>query len=275
MNRVDDFFILLIWVCIWVLSGFLSGCREQTAATPATTPTAYVAPGVNSGLDGLGKGPTPVLLGSAGEYVILAETTILTDGGSTVAGNLGIRPAVAAQDYGEPSLYNPIQFSTVPQVLGHIFAAEYAAQTPAKLTRAIVEMQAAYADAAGRKAGFTELGAGIIGGMTLAPGTYNWSTALLIPASITLKGGPNDVWIFQVGQGVIQAPAARVVLSGGARAKNIYWQVAGSVEVKSSAHMEGVILSQGEITLGRGASANSRLLTQSGVSLDANAVTQP
>ena len=275
VNRWGNIFILLSWLMISVLSGFVTGCGEHAVNSSGAITTANMATGGNGGLDGLGKGPAPVLLGSAGDFVILAKSAVLTSGGSTVAGNLGVKPAVEEERGGLSSVYEPIQFSSAPQIFGHVFAAEDSVRSPEKLIEALAGMDAAYADAAGRKADFKELGAGIIGGMTLVPGTYNWSTALLIPSSITLAGGPNDVWIFQVAQGVVQASAARVILSGGARAKNIFWQVAGSLKVESSAHTEGVILSKGAITLGTGASANSRLLAQSTVSLDANVVTQP
>lgn len=139
-----------------------------------------------------------------------------------MAGNLGVSPAIASHTGKIPLLAAPIKFSTSPEVYGHIFAGDYVTQTLAKLAAAILEMQTAYADAAARKPDFTELGAGIIGGMTLAPATYKWSAAVLIPPSITLSGGPDDVWIFQVAQGVIQASAARVILIGGACAKNIF-----------------------------------------------------
>jgi Ice-binding-like len=275
MNRPHNILKSRSWIMTLLLTAFVAGCGDRTASTVTTASPAIVATSANTGLAGLGKGPVPVLLGTAGDYVILAKSAISTAGGSTVAGNLGVSPAVASHISEFSLLAAPIQFSISPQVYGHIFAADYAVQTPAKLAAAIVEMQTAYADAAGRKPDFTELGAGIIGGMTLAPATYKWSTAVLIPTSITLSGGPDDVWIFQVAQGVIQASAARVILIGGARAKNIFWQVAGAVEVGSAAHTEGVILSQSSITLGTGASATSRLLAQSTVSLDANAVTQP
>jgi len=258
-----------------LLTALVAGCGDRAASTVTTASPSIVATGANTGLAGLGKGPAPVLLGAAGDYVILAKSAISTAGGSTVTGNLGVIPAVASHSGGVPLLAEPIHFSSSPRVYGHIFAGDYAVQTPAKLAAAIDGMQSAYADAAGRKPDFTELGAGIIGGMTLAPATYKWSTAVLIPTSITLSGGPDDVWVFQVAQGVIQASAARVILSGGARAKNIFWQVAGAVEVGSAAHTEGVFLSQSSIKLGTGASATGRLLAQSTVSLDANAVTQP
>lgn len=166
-------------------------------------------------------------------------------------------------------------FSTSTQVTGNVYAADYAVPTPANLTTAVTNMLTAYTDAAGRAPDFTELGAGNIGGMTLPAGTYKWSTGVTIPTNVTLNGGPNDVWIFQIAQGITQASAAQVILTGGALAKNVFWQSFGLVDIGTTAHMEGVILSQTAITLRTGASANSRLLAQTAVTLDANAVTQP
>lgn len=258
-----------------LLAALVSGCGEHASTTVAAAPSAKMKAGSNTGLNGLGKGPAPVLLGMAGDYVILAKSAISSAGGSTVTWNLGVSPAAGGQLSGLSTLPAPIKFSSSPQVSGHIFAVDHTVQSPAKLSAANIDLHNAYADAAARKPDVTELGAGIIGGMTLAPGTYKWNTAVLIPTSVTLNGGANDVWIFQVGQGVIQSSAARVILSGGARSRNIFWQVAGAVEVKSAAHTVGIILSQRSITLGTDASASGRLLAQATVNLDANIVTQP
>ena len=275
MSTNNNSFKSYCYIAPFLLSALVAGCGERASTTDAASPSAKMNAGSNTGLNAMGKGPAPVLLGTAGDYVILAKSSISSAGGSTVTGNLGVSPVAEGQLSGLSTLAAPIQFSSSPQVSGHIFAVDYAVQTPAKLSAANVDLHSAYADAAARKPDVTELGAGIIGGMTLAPGTYKWSTAVLIPTSVTLNGGANDVWIFQIGQGVIQSSAARVILSGGARASNIFWQVAGAVEVKSAAHTEGIILSQRSITLGTGASASGRLLAQAAVNLDANIVTQP
>lgn len=137
-------------------------------------------------------------------------------------------------------------------------------------------MQTAYTDAAGRLfPNFTELGAGEIGGLTLAPGLYKWRTPVLISTDVTVSGGPNDVWIFQIAGNLKQASATKVILKGGARAKNIFWQVSGTVALGTTADFEGVILGKTLISLKTGASANSRLLAQTAVTLQMNAVTQP
>ena len=137
-------------------------------------------------------------------------------------------------------------------------------------------MALAYTDAAGRtSADFIELGADQIGGLTLAPGLYKWSTDVSISEDVTLSGGPNDVWIFQVAGKLKQANATRVILAGGALPKNIFWQVAGAVTLGTTAQFEGIVLAKTMIAVNTGASVNGRLLAQTAVTLQMNAITQP
>jgi hypothetical protein len=143
------------------------------------------------------------------------------------------------------------------------------------MTTAVSDMELAFTDAAGRAPNVTELGAGDIGGMTLNPGVYPWATGLLIPTDLTLKGSANGVWIFQIAQDLTVSSDTQVVLAGGALTKNVFWQVAGQVQLGTTAHFEGIILSQTAVTLGTGASINGRLLAQTAVNLDANTVVEP
>ena len=136
-------------------------------------------------------------------------------------------------------------------------------------------MQLAFTDAAGRAPGVTELGAGNIGGMNLAPGVYKWGTGLLIPANITLTGTATAVWIFQIAQNLTISNGTKILLAGGALPKNIFWQVSGLADIGTTAHCEGVILTQTAITLRTGASINGRLLAQTAVNLDSNFVVEP
>jgi hypothetical protein len=246
-----------------------SGAVLGSAANPTTA-------GAGTGSGGAGKGPSPVVLGAAGSYVILAKAAISSTGVTAITGDVGLSPAAASFITGFSLVADATNvFSTSPLVTGQLFAADYTAPTPSNLTTAVNNMLTAYTDAAGRAPDYNELGTGNIGGMVLAPATYKWSTGVLIPADVTLNGGPNDVWIFQIAQGITQASAARVILTGGALPKNIFWQVFGAVDIGTTAHMEGVILSQTSINMRTGATANSRLLAQTAVTLDAIAVTQP
>ncbi|MBM2855035.1 MAG: Big 5 protein [Steroidobacteraceae bacterium] len=224
-----------------------------------------------------GAGPAPVSLGTAGNFVILAKSGISTVPSSAVTGDIGVSPIDSTAITGFSLVLDATgTFSTASQVVGMAFAADYTSPTPANLTTAVSNMEAAYTDAAGRSLpDFTELGSGDISGLTLVPGLYKWGTGVLISTDVTLNGGPNDVWIFQIAGGITQASGVRVLLAGGALPKNIFWQSSGVVALDTTAHMEGVILAQTAITLATGATVNGRLLSQTAVTLDASTVTQP
>jgi len=226
--------------------------------------------------DGNTASPLVVNLGTAGNYAILAKTGISTVPTSAVTGNLGISPAAATFITGFSLTADPTNvFSTSQQVTGSVYAADYATPTPSNLTTAIGDMQTAYTDAAGRSAGVTELGAGNIGGMTLTAGVYKWGTGLLIPTDMTLSGSGTDVFIFQIAQNMTMSNAAKISLTGGALPKNVFWQVAGSADLGTTAHLEGVILSMTAISLRTGASLHGRLLAQTAVSLDGSTIVAP
>ncbi len=225
----------------------------------------------------LAKGPAPVPLGAASSFVILAKSGIDTVPASAVTGDIGVSPIARGGLTGWSETVDASNvFSTSPQVTGKLFASDYAVPTPTNLTTAVSNMESAYTDAAGRTTpNFTELGAGDISGLTLEPGLYKWGTDLLINTDITLNGGPNDVWIFQIGGKLTQANAAKIILTGGALPKNIFWQSFGVVTIGTTAHFEGIILSQSSIALDTGASINGRLLAQTAVTIKASIVTQP
>ncbi len=226
--------------------------------------------------DGGNPQTSSVPLGGAGTFAILAKSGISTVPSSVITGEVGLSPAAATFITGFSLVSDATNtFSTSPQVTGNIFASDYTSPTPARLTTAVGDMELAFTAAAGRPASTTELGAGNIGGMTLTAGVYKWGTGLLIPTNVTLKGTANEVFIFQIDQDLTMSSGARVVLSGGVQAKNVYWQVAGRVELNTTAHAEGIILSKTAITLATGASVNGRLLAQTAVNLDASTVTQP
>lgn len=167
-------------------------------------------------------------------------------------------------------------FSTSPQIVGKAFAANYAVPTPSNLTTAVSNMETAYTDAAGRPTpDFLELGSGNIGGKTLAPGLYKWTSSITIPADVVLNGGANDVWIFQTTGDISMDASKQVILSGGARAKNVFWQVAGKGAFGAGSHFEGILLCKTEVTLQTGATMNGRILAQTMVALQKATVSQP
>lgn len=221
----------------------------------------------------------PVLLGSSGEFVILAKTAISTVPASSISGHIGVSPAAASYITGFALIAEPgNMFATSTQVVGggKVFAANYAVPVPTLLTTAVLDMQTAYTDTAGRVTPeYLNLGSGNIGGLTLAPGLYNWGSSVAVPADVEIAGGVNDVWIFQMSGDLVMAAGKRITLSGGAQAKNIFWQVAGQVLIGTTAHFEGVVLSQTAITLQTGASLNGRALAQTMVALDSTTLVPP
>ena len=216
-----------------------------------------------------------VNLGTSGNYVILAKTAITNVPTSAITGDLGLSPAATSYITGL-SLTNATGFATSAQVTGKIFAADMVTPTSINLTTAVENMITAYNDAAGRPfPDFNELGTGNIGGKTLTPGVYKWTNTVTIPSNVTISGNATDIWIFQIAGNLTMSSAVRVNLSGGALAKNIFWQVAGQATFGPTSHFEGVILSKKDITFQTGASINGRVLAQTLVALDKNAITMP
>jgi hypothetical protein len=221
---------------------------------------------------------TELSLGSARNFAILAKSGISTVPASAITGNLGLSPAAASFITGFSLTADSTNvFSTSTQVTGRVFAADYASPTPSNLTTAVLDMQTAYTAAAGRApgGGNTNLGAGNIGGLTIAPGVYNWTTSVTIPTDVTISGTATDVWIFQIAGNLTQSNATNVTLAGGALAKNIFWQVSGAMSVGTTAHFEGIALVQTAIAMGTNSTANGRLLAQTAVTLDQTTVVQP
>jgi len=216
----------------------------------------------------------PVNLGTAGNFVILAKTGISTTGTTAIVGNIGVSPIAATAVTGFGLILDRSgQFSTSSRVVGKVYAANYAVPTPTMMTTAISNMQTAYTNAAGRTLpDKTELGAGNIGGMTLAPGLYKWSSGVIIPSDVTLSGGANDVWIFQIAQNLVVSSGKKVILSGGAQAKNVFWQVAGQTILGTTSVFNGIILSKTLIAMNAGATLNGKALSQTAVTLIANNV---
>jgi hypothetical protein len=92
-------------------------------------------------------------------------------------------------------------------------------------------------------------------------------------SNVSLTGGPNDVWIFQVSQGLIVASGVQIILAGGALPQNIYWQVFAAADLGTTSQFKGTIISQTSIVMKTGASINGKLLAGTAVNLDHNTVT--
>lgn len=210
---------------------------------------------------------------SALDYVILAKSAVSNVPTSSVTGNIGLSPAATSFITGF-SLVNATGYATSAQVKGSLFAADMAPPTNTNLTAAVTDMLARYTAAkglatSGPAATYLDLGGGTIGASTpvLAPGVYTWTTSLSITGNIAISGGSSATWTFQVQGGLTTASGVHVVLSGGAQAENIVWQVSGATTTGSNSVFEGIILDQTAISLGVGSTLNGRALAQTAVNL--------
>lgn len=271
MNRFGSSTRPLAWLAALALAAVMSGCGDggggAVAGAGAGQPTAA---GAGTGVGGAGQGPAPVNLGAAGSFVILAESEITNVPTSAVTGDVGLSPATGA-GIG----------LTCAQVTGVIYSVDAAGPLPCTvtdatlLTSAIGAKGTAYTDANGRAPDYTELGGGNIGGRNLGPATYKWGTGVLIDSNLTLTGGPNDVWIFQIAQGLTVASGVQIILAGGALPENIFWATFAAADFDTTSKFKGVVMSQTAIVLKTGATLDGRMLAGTAVNLDQNVVTQP
>lgn len=246
---------------------------------PSTTFTACITTGVNdlagnalaSAFDWTfttaaePEEQTSVDLRSAGTFAILAGAgvTNVNNPGTTINGDIGTSPTPAVGGF-PPGVLN-----------GTLHAADPIAEL-AKL-----DLTAAYNDAAGRSLNVVTIADGELGGLTLAPGLYMSAPGSFAITSVDLtldaQGDANAVYIFQMPSSTLTVGNGRqVILSGGARAANIYWQVGTSATLGTTSVFKGTIMADQAITLETGATLDGRALARiAAVSLDTNVITIP
>jgi hypothetical protein len=238
--------------------------EDQNATATVTTQTAF------SG---------QINLGTAGDFSILAKSGISTTGTTAIEGNIGVSPIASTAITGFALAMDATnQFSRTPTVNGRVYASDYAIPTPSKMTNAVNDMEAAYTAANNLTSPTPIVGLndGDISGKTLKPGIYKWSTGLLISETgVTLSGGPNDTWVFQIAQDLTLNSGARITLKGGAQAKNITWVVGGQATLGTTTHLCGTVLSKTLISLNTGADVTGRLFAQTAVTLNASTLNIP
>lgn len=217
----------------------------------------------------------PVNLGTAAGFAVLAKAAISTVPPSAITGDIGVSPAAQTFITGF-SLTTNTGFATSPQVTGKIYAADQTPPTPSNMTTAISDMELAYTDAAGRQnPDFTEHLVGHIGGSTLEPGLYKWTSTVDAAGGFELSGSQSDVWIFQIAGNLDIANGVIMTLTGGAQASNVYFQVAGAITIGSTAQLQGNFLTATAVNFGTGASLLGRALAQTQVVLDQNTIVKP
>ena len=228
-------------------------------------------------------GPIIPNFGGAGDFSILTKSGISSTGITAVQGNIGVSPAAASAITGFGLIMDTNGQSShttiATHVTGKVYASDYAPPTPSNLTVAISNMETAYTTANNlvTPAPIVNQGAGNLSGLTLAPGLYKWSTGVKINsgATVTLSGGPNDTWVFQIAQDLTLDPSSQVKLIGGAQAKNIIWVVAGQAVLNTNTVLYGNILSKTLISLNTGSKVTGGLFAQTAVTLNTATVVKP
>jgi hypothetical protein len=207
----------------------------------------------------LGAAEKPVYLGSAATFAVLGASTVTSTGPSVINGNLGVWPGTAYVAGTPPAKVN-----------GTIHTGDVVAH------HAQASLAIAYKDAAGRTTNPIKV-AGDLGGQTLAPGLYKSTSTLAITGDLALdaRGNPNAVFIFQIKSGLTVATGGRVVLMGGAKASNVFWQVGSSATLGTGSAFKGTVMAYASITMATSARLDGRALAQhAAITLDTNTVTK-
>jgi len=212
-----------------------------------------------SALAGLPGGiEPPVTLGSLSGFRVLAGSTVTNTGPTTVDGDIGVWAGSAVVGFPPGTLTGTIYTGPGPG--------------PAATTQS--DLTIAYNEAAGKPPGTSV--SGNIGGLTLAPGVFTSTSSLAISSgdlTLTALGDSNAVFIFQIPSTLTVTSGRQVILTGGAQAANVFWQVGSSATLGTSSDFSGIIMALASITLDTGAVLHGRALASTGgVTLDSSTV---
>lgn len=201
---------------------------------------------------------TAVGLGTATSYSVLAGSAVTNTGPSTLQGDLGVSPGTAITGF-PPGI-----------AVGATHAAD------AVSLQAQSDVVTAYNVAAGQP--LTTSVSGDLVGLTLIEGVYKSTSSLALSGQLTLdgQGNPNSVFVFQVASTLITSSASNIILTNGALACNVFWQVGSSATLGTASNFKGTVLALTSITAETNAMVEGRLLARNGqVSLDTNVITSP
>lgn len=215
-----------------------------------------------------GAAQPSINLGAAGRFAVLAASEITSVPTSAIRGDVGLSPAARSNIAG----------LTPGEVTGSIYAADDGGATAVMLTQSQGDLTTAYNDAAGRSLGAVDVANADLGGRTLAPGLYKSTGTLNVTGNLTLdaQGDPNAIYIFQVASILQTAPGSQVILSGGAKAGNIFWQVGSSAAFGTTTAFKGTIMADQSISFATGATLEGRALVRIGaVTLDSTTINIP
>ena len=241
-------------------AGSPNALRIQTVALTDDTGTNVVLISGGLGIPCATAAQAAIPLGTATHFGVLAGSTVANTGVTTIHGDLGVSPGSAATGFPP----------------GTVTGTQHVADSAA--AQAQLDLTTAYNAAAARTVGAV-LVAGNLGGLTLAPGLYKSTSSLEISSgdlTLNAQGDVNAVFIFQMASTLTTTAGRQVILSGGAKAANIVWQVGSSATLGTTCVFKGTIMADQSITLTTGATLDGRALARIGaVTLDSNTITTP
>jgi hypothetical protein len=228
-----------------------AACSKSDPAPASTNPKVIPVQTAN---------PALVSLGSSSTIAVLAGSGITNTGATNITGDLALSPGTSVGGF-------PPGILTGTQHVNDNIA-----------TQAKLDLTAAYNDAAGRTATDIVTLSGNIGGLTLTPGLYKSTSSLAISSgdlTFDAKGNADAVFIIQIASSLTTTSGRKVILSGGAVASHIFWQVGSSATFGTTSVFKGTVLAMQSITFDTGASLNGRALARTGaVVMAGNAIVQ-